>query len=126
MRLSANLLNSGNTPAEFKRFRPTYQLPKGWTQRKEEWVASETTPVPVGPKSQVAWQYHQNFTLGPEAFSNFVGGSQPILYLSGDLSYEDVFGKEHRINWDWGTFANQRNNGEVFRRAQLTLKKVSQ
>lgn len=115
MLLTVTLVNTGNTPAQFVRFTPTYNnLPEGWTIRKQEYKPKDTTPPYLGPKAQALWRYRQSFELTREAWSQFsTAGVMNYLHLSGDLLYEDVFGKRHAVNWCWDTFANERNNGEV-------------
>jgi hypothetical protein len=111
MDVSITLANSGNTPAEFTRFTPTFkQLPQGWTLNKKAWQPIQKTPSVLGAKSQTVWEYHEGFLLTPEAWSAY---SQPgissALFFSGELQYLDVFKKEHRVDWCWMVFAKENN-----------------
>jgi hypothetical protein len=57
--------------------------------------------------------FQQTFWLSSEAWSDFFGGPSPVLSFAGELEYKDVFGKPHRIDWCWDTFAQANNNGQV-------------
>src|SRR4029077_7240147 len=51
--LTANLVNSGTTPARFARFTPAFKrLPEGWSLRQTEWQAVQKMPPELGAKSQ--------------------------------------------------------------------------
>ncbi len=113
--LTANLVNSGNTPAEFARFTPTFKpLPEGWTLKPHEWQPLQKAPPYLGAKSQEPWEYRASFQLTPEAWSRYLQhGPLPAMYFSGELLYLDVFKAEHSVDWCWMTLADERNGGRV-------------
>lgn len=128
MLLSVNVVNSGNTPAEFTTFTPTFKhLPDGWSVRNPDWQAVQKTPRFLGAKSQGPWEFHQDFSLTPQAWTTYLrAGPRPGLYFSGELRYLDVFHTEHTVDWCWMTLADERNEGYVTDCDAMTFERTKQ
>lgn len=122
--ISVTIINSGNTPAQFTSFTPNFQLPEGWTLKKQEWQPLQKFPTEVGSKSQEVWEHRASFVLTPQAWSDYLQGPRAAFRFSGRLAYRDVFSAEHTVDWCWAGWAHEDKQGYVSDCDKYTFERV--